>query len=126
MFTLNTPLTSGARREILDAALELHRRLAEGEARREQVDQEYFEKLLYTADLPPLDLLIRTSGELRVSNFMLWQIAYAELYVTPVLWPDFGPSELLDAILDYQNRDRRFGGLSGRPHVQGPESGIPG
>ncbi len=118
-FTLNIALNYGARREILEAALELHRRLSEGLVRPDQVDQGYFEKLLYTADLPELDLLIRTSGELRISNFLLWQVAYSELYVTPVLWPDFGPSELLDAILDYQTRERRFGGLSGRSQVQG-------
>jgi undecaprenyl diphosphate synthase len=66
---------------------------------------------LYTAGLPDPDLLIRTSGELRVSNFLLWQIAYAEIYVTDTLWPDFTRAELLHAVLEYQRRDRRFGGL---------------
>ena len=72
---------------------------------------------LYTAALPDPDLLIRTSGEMRVSNFLLWQIAYAELFVTDTLWPDFNRTELLKAILDYQRRDRRFGGLSSGPEV---------
>ena len=67
---------------------------------------------LYTAGLPDPDLLIRTSGEMRISNFLLWQIAYAELYVTDTLWPDFRRADLLHAILEYQKRDRRFGGLS--------------
>ena len=70
---------------------------------------------LYTAGLPEPDLLIRTSGEMRVSNFLLWQIAYAELYVTETLWPDFNRTELLRAILDFQRRERRFGGLSDAP-----------
>jgi undecaprenyl diphosphate synthase len=70
---------------------------------------------LYTGGQPDPDLLIRTSGEMRISNFLLWQIAYAELYVTEVLWPDFKRADLLKAILDYQKRDRRFGGLSAPP-----------
>jgi undecaprenyl diphosphate synthase len=70
---------------------------------------------LYTAGLPEPDLLIRTSGEMRVSNFLLWQIAYAELYVTETLWPDFNRAQLLHAILDFQRRERRFGGLSPVP-----------
>ena len=67
---------------------------------------------LYTADWPDPDLLVRTSGEMRISNFLLWQIAYAELYVTPVLWPDFGREGLFAAVLDYQRRERRFGGVT--------------
>lgn len=114
-FTLNIALNYGSRREIVDAAMELHRHLAAGDVSPADVSESYFENLLYTSDLPPLDLLIRTSGEYRISNFMLWQAAYAELYVTPVLWPDFGPSDLLDAVLDYQRRDRRFGGLTVGP-----------
>ena len=80
---------------------------------------------LYTAGLPDPDLLIRTSGEMRISNFLLWQIAYAELYVTETLWPDFTRAELLRAILDYQKRDRRYGGLGGS-EVNEPETvGVP-
>jgi undecaprenyl diphosphate synthase len=88
------------------------------EARREgrlgtlRIDEQTIASNLYTAGLPDPDLLIRTSGEMRVSNFLLWQIAYAELYVTDTLWPDWRRPDLLDAILDYQKRDRRFGGLS--------------
>ncbi len=78
------------------------------------VDEKTIARRLYTADLPEPDLLIRTSGEMRVSNFLLWQIAYAELYVTDTLWPDFNRTELLRAILDFQKRERRFGGLSSR------------
>jgi undecaprenyl diphosphate synthase len=75
------------------------------------VDEEAIAARLYTAGTPDPDLLIRTSGEMRISNFLLWQIAYSELYVTDTLWPDFSRTELLRAILDYQKRDRRFGGL---------------
>src|ERR1022692_3444378 len=79
---------------------------------------------LYTADLPEPDLLIRTSGEMRVSNFLLWQIAYAELYVTETLWPDYNRTELLRAIIDFQKRERRFGGLSSElPEEAETESG---
>jgi len=74
------------------------------------VDEDLFASRLYTAGLPDPDLLIRTSGEMRISNFLLWQIAYSELYVTETLWPDFGRDDLLEAIVDYQGRERRFGG----------------
>jgi len=104
-------LNYGSRNEIVDAAIELNRRIIRGDVTPDQVDADYFQELLQTADLPELDLLIRTSGEFRVSNFLLWQIAYAEIYVTSTLWPDFGESKLLDALLDFQKRERRFGGL---------------
>ena len=84
----------------------------EGRLRDLHIDEEAIAARLYTAGLPDPDLLIRTSGEMRISNFLLWQIAYAELYVTDTLWPDFRRADLLHAILDYQKRDRRFGGLS--------------
>lgn len=77
-----------------------------------EVDEKKFEKFLYTKDLPELDFLIRTSGELRISNFMLWQLAYTELYFTKTLWPDFTPKEFVLAIKDYQNRERRFGRIN--------------
>src|SRR6185312_7886193 len=80
-----------------------------------EVTEESVNAHLYTAELPEPDLLIRTSGEMRISNFLLWQIAYAELYVTDTLWPDFRRADLLRAVLDYQKRDRRFGGLSCDP-----------
>jgi undecaprenyl diphosphate synthase len=88
-----------------------------GEVTAESIDEAAISANLYTAGIPDPDLLIRTSGEMRVSNFLLWQIAYAELYVTETLWPDFTRADLLRAVLDYQKRDRRFGGLGGRLHV---------
>jgi undecaprenyl diphosphate synthase len=87
----------------------------EGRLNRLKIDEPTIASRLYTAGLPDPDLLIRTSGEMRISNFLLWQIAYAELYVTDTLWPDFRRADLLHAILDYQKRDRRFGGLNPEP-----------
>ncbi len=105
---LNLAINYGGRTEIVDAV----RRLVEDARRGEvEVTEQAISDRLYTAGVPDPDLLIRTSGEMRVSNFLLWQIAYAELYVTNTLWPDFDRAELLRAILDYQKRDRRFGGL---------------
>ncbi|HSB53434.1 MAG TPA: undecaprenyl diphosphate synthase family protein, partial [Gemmatimonadales bacterium] len=77
-----------------------------------EIDENAISRRLFTAEFPDPDLLIRTSGELRLSNFLLWQLAYAELYVTPVLWPDFTRQDLWDAVLEYQRRDRRFGKVS--------------
>jgi undecaprenyl diphosphate synthase len=110
---VNLAINYGGRSEILDAVngiIENARR--EGRLDSLYVDEETFASGLYTANSPDPDLLIRTSGEMRISNFLLWQIAYAELYVTDTLWPDFNRTELLKAILDYQKRDRRYGGLS--------------
>jgi undecaprenyl diphosphate synthase len=113
---LNLAINYGGRAEVADAV----NRLIE-EARRSgrlaslEVTEEAIARRLYTAGLSDPDLLIRTSGEMRVSNFLLWQIAYAEIYVTDTLWPDFRRADLLRAILDYQKRDRRFGGLSAVP-----------
>jgi len=104
---LNLAVNYGGRAEIVDAVKAL---VADG-LRGEEIDEAAISARLYTAQMPDPDLLIRTSGEMRVSNFLLWQIAYAELYVTATLWPDFSRTELLEAILDYQRRDRRFGGL---------------
>ncbi len=101
---LSLAINYGGRAELVDAMKKLRESGAE-------ITEESVSACLYTAGLPDPDLLIRTSGEMRVSNFLLWQIAYAELYVTDVLWPDFSRAELLRAILDYQKRDRRFGGL---------------
>ena len=110
---LNVALNYSGRAELVDAlnAIVEDARL-EGRLHDLQIDEETVAAHLYTAGLPDPDLLIRTSGERRVSNFLLWQIAYAELYVTDTLWPDFRRTDLLHAILDYQKRDRRFGGLS--------------
>jgi undecaprenyl diphosphate synthase len=116
---LNLAINYGGRAEIVDAVAALVEdavaaRLGEnGRARPcPTIDEAAISERLYTAGMPDPDLLIRTSGEMRVSNFLLWQIAYAELYVTETLWPDFSRAELLRAILDYQKRDRRFGGLT--------------
>jgi undecaprenyl diphosphate synthase len=110
---LNVAINYSGRSELVDAvnAIVEDARL-EGRLRDLRIDEESIAARLYTAGLPDPDLLIRTSGEKRVSNFLLWQIAYAELYVTDTLWPDFRTADLLNAILDYQKRDRRFGGLS--------------
>jgi undecaprenyl diphosphate synthase len=110
-------LNYGGRNELVDAFNSvLDEARVEGRLEALRVDEAAIAAHLYTRDLPDPDLLIRTSGEMRVSNFLLWQIAYAELYVTNVLWPDFKRADLLRAILDFQNRDRRFGGLSA-PHA---------
>lgn len=99
----------GSRAEIVKAARRLAERVAEGDLRPDQIDEAALSAQLLTAPWGDPDLMIRTSGERRISNFLLWQIAYAELYVTPVLWPDFTREDLFEAILDYQKRDRRFG-----------------
>jgi len=103
--TLNVAFDYGGRAEILQAV----RRIIEDGIAPEQVDETLFSRYLYTADLPDPDLIIRTSGEFRTSNFMIWQAAYAEYYVTPTYWPDFGKEELYQALLDYSQRERRFG-----------------
>ncbi len=106
-------LSYSGRLELVDA---VNRLLEQGV--RPPVDDSMIERNLYTAGLPELDLLIRTSGEMRISNFLLWQVAYAELYVTDVLWPDFRGLDLLEAVADFQRRERRFGGILS-PAVQG-------
>jgi undecaprenyl diphosphate synthase len=110
----NIALNYGGRAEIVEAARRL---IASGVAENE-VDEQRFSDFLYTAGQPDPDLLIRTSGEMRVSNFLLWQIAYAEIWVTDTLWPDFRKRHLLDAVLAYQKRDRRYGGIK-HPAVAG-------
>ncbi|MCX6570229.1 MAG: isoprenyl transferase [Candidatus Aminicenantes bacterium] len=106
--TLVIALNYGGRSEIVDA---VRRILEEGQLGPGDLDEKEFAAHLYTEGIPDPDLLIRTSGELRVSNFLLWQIAYTEIYVTPVLWPDFRKRHLLEAVLEYQKRDRRFGDI---------------
>jgi undecaprenyl diphosphate synthase len=108
---LTVALNYGARAELVDAFNSiLERRANSGSS--ERVTEEEIDRALYTHGLPDPDLLIRTSGELRVSNFLLWQIAYSEIWVTDTLWPDFGRAHLLESIVAYQKRDRRYGGLS--------------
>ena len=115
---LTLALNYGARQEIVSAARALCGAVAAGRLRPEDVDADAFAAHLETAGLPDPDLLIRTSGERRISNFLLWQIAYSEIWMTDALWPDFGEADLLAALEDYRRRDRRFGG--------GPAAGAPG
>jgi len=106
---VNLAINYSGRAEIVDAVKAL---VEDARSRDITIDEQAIAARLYTAGIPDPDLLIRTSGEMRVSNFLLWQIAYAELYVTATLWPDFTRADLLRAVLDYQRRDRRFGGLA--------------
>jgi undecaprenyl diphosphate synthase len=108
---LTVALNYGGRAEIVDACRAAVRRLIDESNSPDELSEERIANELYTRNLPDLDLLIRTSGELRISNFLLWQAAYSEIHVTDTLWPDFRRIHLLDAIVDYQGRDRRFGGL---------------
>jgi undecaprenyl diphosphate synthase len=108
---LSVALNYGGRAEIVDAVREAARALAAGGRAAEELTEEDIGRHLYTRGLPELDLLVRTSGELRISNFLLWQAAYSEIYVTETLWPDFRRADLLEAVADFQRRDRRFGGL---------------
>jgi undecaprenyl diphosphate synthase len=106
---LNLFISYGSRAEIVRAAQLLAEEVRAGRVRAEDIDEDAVAERLYTVGVPDPDLLIRTSGEHRISNFMLWQVAYAELYMSPVLWPNFRRQELFEAILDFQSRDRRFG-----------------
>ena len=99
----------GGRDELIDAFRALARQVQAGELRPEDISEKVISASLYTADIPDPDLLIRTSGEMRISNFLLWQIAYTELWITPTLWPDFTPSDLYRAVAEFQGRTRRFG-----------------
>jgi len=106
---LTLALSYSSRREIVRAAKNIAAKVKSGELHINDIDEELFENNLYTGDMPDPELLIRTSGEHRISNYLLWQIAYAELYFTSKLWPDFRKEDLYEAILDYQKRERRFG-----------------
>jgi undecaprenyl diphosphate synthase len=107
--TVQLAVSYGSREEIVAAARRLARQVRDGQIAAEDIDEDMFASSLMTAGVPDPDLLIRTSGEMRVSNFLLWQIAYSELYVTDVLWPDFRRPEFLAALDDYARRERRFG-----------------
>lgn len=109
---LNMCLSYSSRWEITDAARRLARLCADGAMNPDDIDEKMFADNLTTAGIPDPDLLIRTGGEERISNYMLWQIAYSELYFTPVLWPDFSDDDYVDAISDFQNRERRYGKTS--------------
>jgi undecaprenyl diphosphate synthase len=117
--TLVVALNYGGRDEIVDAA---RRIVEEGRVTPAKLDETTFAAHLSTEGMPDPDLLIRTSGELRISNFLLWQIAYTEIYVTPVLWPDFRRAHLLEAVLEYQKRDRRFGDVRAAGQGRGKRS----
>lgn len=106
---LNLALNYGGRSEIVHAARRVAEQVKAGKLKLSQLNEELFSRFLYTDGQPDPDLLIRTSGEQRISNFLLWQISYAELYISPKLWPDFGKADFLDALRDYQRRERRFG-----------------
>jgi undecaprenyl diphosphate synthase len=106
---LHLALSYGSRNEIVRMAQILSKQCKDGDIDPEAISEQLVADHLFTRGIPDPDLLIRTSGEMRVSNFLLWQIAYAELYITPTLWPDFGKDEFLHIIEDYQRRERRFG-----------------
>jgi undecaprenyl diphosphate synthase len=106
---LNLAISYSGRGEIVEAARRLAERAAAGTLAPDDIDEQLFASQLYTADDPDPDLLIRTSGEFRISNFLLWQLAYTELHISPVLWPDFTRERFVAAIRDYQTRERRFG-----------------
>src|SRR5262249_7318104 len=108
---LSVALNYGGRAEIVDACRAAMRQLIASGESADHLTEDEIARRLYTRGLPDLDLLVRTSGEMRISNFLLWQIAYAEIYVTETLWPDFRRVNLLEAVVDYQQRSRRFGGL---------------
>ena len=105
-------LSYGAREELINCVKEISYKVKNNIISTSEIDASYINEHLYTHDMPDVDLLIRTSGEQRVSNFLLWQIAYAEFYFTDVLWPDFKKEHLHDAIYNYQKRERRFGKTS--------------
>ena len=109
---LTLALNYGAREEITKAVKEISEKVVNNEISIEEINENIINNHLYTFTLPDVDLLIRTSGEQRISNYLLWQIAYSELYFSEVLWPDFSEEQLLKAIIDYQNRERRFGKTS--------------
>jgi len=110
--TLSLALSYGSREELIKTIKEISLKVKNNLISPENIDKSVINNHLYTRNLPDVDLLIRTSGEQRISNFLLWQIAYAELYFTEVLWPDFTKENLFEAILNYQNRERRFGKTS--------------
>ena len=109
---LTLALSYGSQKEILNAVKELCKKVKNGDFDENDIDEHLFEQHLYTKEIPPVDLLIRTSGEVRVSNFLLWQIAYAEMQFIDVLWPDFTKETFFQCILDYQTKERRFGKIS--------------
>ena len=110
--TLTIAFNYGGRKEVVDAVKQLAREVQAGTLKPSKIDDEAIASRLYSPDMPDPDLLIRTSGEMRTSNFLLWELAYSELWFTPVFWPDFNRELLYEAIRDFQKRERRFGGLA--------------
>lgn len=110
--TLTLALSYGSREELLQAVKQISEKVKKNEISPKEIDESVINKHLYTHDLPDVDMVIRTSGEQRISNFLLWQIAYAELFFTEILWPDYRRENLFEAIYNYQNRERRFGKTS--------------
>ena len=106
---LNLALSYSGRTEIVRTAQKLAKACVANQLKPAEIDEVVFSQNLYTSDMPDPDLLIRTSGEQRISNFLLWQMAYTELYVSPIYWPDFREAQLMEALADYQRRERRFG-----------------
>jgi undecaprenyl diphosphate synthase len=113
--TLSIAFNYGGRAEIVDAVRQIAQEVCAGELRASKIDERTIAEHLYSPDMPPPDLLIRTSGEERISNFLVWEAAYSELWFTPVFWPDFDREHLYEAIRDFQKRSRRFGGLTDEP-----------
>ena len=111
---LTLALSYGGRQEVSDAVQKIARRIESGELTSEKINEQVVSDYLYTAGMPDPDLLIRTSAEYRLSNFLLWQMAYTEFYFTPTLWPEFRKEEYLKAIEEYQKRERRFGATNGK------------
>jgi undecaprenyl diphosphate synthase len=114
---LNLALSYGSREEILTAVKKISDKVLNEEIKTSQINESLFSEMLYTKNLPDPDLLIRTGGEFRISNFLLWQIAYTEIHVTETFWPQFRKKDLFEAIYNYQNRERRFGKISGQIEV---------
>ncbi len=124
-FHLNVCTNYGGRQELVRAAKRLAFKSISGEIKPEEIDEKLFESELLTTGSDHPDLLIRTSGERRISNFLLWQLAYSEIYITNVFWPEFDEGEFLKAIIDYQSRNRRFGGIESLPNESFEDSSYP-
>jgi undecaprenyl diphosphate synthase len=118
--TLNLALSYSSRSEIIQAVKSIAKKVAEGKVNPDEINEQLLTEHLYTRDIPEPELLIRTSGEYRLSNFLLWQIVYTELYFTETLWPDFGKEDFFAAIADYQKRERRFGKTSEQININKP------
>ena len=123
-FLLNVCVNYGGRQEIVKVAKELVLKSSSGEINSNDVNEELFNSELLTCGIKDPELLIRTSGEKRISNFLLWQLAYSEIYISEVLWPDFNELEFFKAIIDYQSRDRRFGGIESLPNESYEDSQL--